>query len=199
MSCPHRPFRGAGLGIGLGLGLAGAYGAYGYPYPYGYADVHHVTDRVSGGAWDPSLGSAAPTVEMVEGYLLEASAEVDLVLRKTGYFVPLTMQSGYPASPLPLTVLTRLQVVAATLAVAMVEKVRHGSATQESDQVGSEWQKRADGLLARLGDGSDNFWQLGIDGDFPPQPNQSRGAAWTGQTDGAGNQNVPLFSRSQSF
>ena len=179
--------------------VAPTLGPNGYPYPYGYADVNHVTDRVSGGAWDPSLGSAAPTVEMVEGYLLEATAEVDLVLRKTGYYIPLTMQASYPPSPLPLTVLTRLQVVTATLAVATVEKVRHGSATQESDQVGADWQKRADGLLSRLGDGSDNFWQLGIDGDFPPQPNQSRGAAWTGQSDASGNPNVPLFSRNQSF
>ncbi len=162
-----------------------------YPFPTGYAEIADVAARINAGTWNPSNDStSSPTAGQVNQFLIEATAEVDMVLRKTGYFVPLQMQGGYPASPLPPTVLTKLQVITAALASAMVEKVRHGSATQESDQVGSDWKKLADGLLARLQDGSDNF---------PPQPDQSRGATWTGQTDSSGNANVPLFNRSQSF
>jgi hypothetical protein len=169
----------------------GVIDARAYPFPYGYCDVTDVQARIAAGTWNPTKTGAQPTLAQVQEFILEGASAIDTVLARTGYYVPLRARSDLAIQPQAYQ--TLLDVNAA-LAVAAIEKTRHGTQDVSADENAGWWLQYADDRIARIEGGDDNLWQFGLDGPFPPVPDMSVGMLYTGITDSDGNPTTPYFS-----
>lgn len=168
-----------------------------YPFPFGYCQLSDVQARINAGSWDSTKTGAMPTQAQVNQFILEAATTIDVVLRKTGYFVPLRPVAGLAV--LPPQVFTYLLTLNATLATGSVERTRHGSAEENEDTVSHYWIHLGDDLLARLEGGHDNLTIWGCDGDFPPIADQSKAVSMQINDPLTGIPSTPAFSRSMLF
>jgi hypothetical protein len=163
-----------------------------YPFPYGYCDMTDVQSRIQAGSWTPTKTSAWPTMQQAQDFILQGAVSIDTVLARTGYTIPLAAQSG---KVIGQQVWQTLLEINAALAVAYVEKARHGSQDMNEDSNATWWMTYADDRLARIESGDDNLSLFGLDGPFYPIADRSRGMLWTGSVDADGNATVPYFSR----
>lgn len=167
-----------------------------YANSIGYCDVKDVQARVSAGTWNPGKTGASPTVDQVNVFIAEGATQIDLVIVRRGYTIPLTAAPGMIISPLVYTLLRQIN---AALATSAVERSRHGSQDEQEDSNAAYWMTFADDMLARIESGADNLALLGVGGTFVPQADQSRAVSMGSTYDSGGNISQPFFRRDSQF
>jgi hypothetical protein len=180
----------------------------GVPFGTGYASVADVAARIAAGSWDPTKSNAFPTAVQTAQFLIEASADVDMVLAKSGYTVPLTPSSNAPGGVIQPQAYSILRKIASALAAGHVEMVRHGSMQHNADKQGDDWITYADDLLTRIETGDDNLTIFGAAGAFEMQPDPA-GVISNGNLiydvgtdtllDHSGQPGVPAFTMKEQF
>lgn len=180
----------------------------GAPFGTGYASVADVAARIAAGSWDPTKSNAFPTAVQTAQFLIEASADVDMVLAKSGYTVPLTPSPNAPGGIIQPQAYSILRKIASALAAGHVEMVRHGSMQHNADKQGDDWITYADDLLTRIETGDDNLTIFGAAGAFELQPDPA-GVISNGNLiydvgtdtllDHAGRSGLPVFTLGEKF
>lgn len=182
-----------------------AYPAAGYPFTLtvngstvgAYCQIADVQARILSGQWNPSNPNQGPTVAQVDTWIAEATALMDSVLAKRGYYVPLQVQSGFPGGAIVPTAYLILQNVCAAYVVNHVEQSRHGSVEENKDSNANEWLQYADDLIARFENGDDNLMAWGVGGAFEPELDPATGAQLGSAIDtSTGMATTPYFNRS---
>lgn len=158
------------------------YAAPAYPFDTGYADVAAVKANLAN--FDPDLPTTRPTLEQVNDWLKQATGDIDMLLAARGYTIPLVARNGYaPPANVPTingiaaTVYLKLRMVAAAYVTHFVEAARHGSEYLNADSNAKHWMEIYDDFAARLENGADNLTPFGVDGPFPPTPDEASGVS----------------------
>jgi len=178
----------------------GAYTALGpndYPYYTGYCIETDVKARVGAGSWNAG-GSSSISFADLDLFILQASAQVDSVLARSGYYVPLRAVTGLVIEWQAWDILRN---VTAYLAAAMVE---HRRSVPGSDNTAGnkadDCFALADDLLVRLETGADNLRQFNVDGPFEPVADTSTALVPMPATDADGMPSLePMFTRNLRF
>lgn len=180
------------------------YPAQGYPFTLSvngstvgaYCQLADVQARVLSGQWNPANPNQGPTTAQVDSWIAEATAMMDSVLAKRGYYVPLRVQASYPGGSIAPTAYLILQNVCAAYVVHHVEQARHGSVDKDKDSNASEWLSYADDIIARFENGDDDLAAWGVDGGFEPELDPATGAQLGSAIDtSTGLPTTPYFSR----
>lgn len=181
-----------------------AFTSPGWPFSTGYSDINAVSSRCP--TWNPNDPTAFVTPSMVEGWLFEATANIDSALAARGYTVPLEPMTGWappPGMPLwngiGLQAWLMLRSICASYAASYVEQARHGSTREARDEIAEKWMQMFDDFLTRIESGADALVVFGVSGPFPPEPDPTK-ALTSGAlgffTANPDVQEQPIFTRS---
>jgi len=136
-----------------------------YPFDHGYCEAEDVVARTKLGRYDPTIPGNIGA-DYIDRFIAEGAAEIDLVLARVGYTVPLEPVQGGVIQP---QVWTKLKMINATWAAAHVEMWRHSTDTGAQDTQAERLLGLADDMLTRLQTGADNLALFGVAGPFSPE------------------------------
>lgn len=144
-----------------------------YPYfffdgitPMGYCQVIDVEARIKQGGYNPDVPGGI-TSEYIQQYILQAAAQIDMVLAKTGYTLPLTpLVNTLPIGPQAFTFLLNVNAIGAA---GYIELWRHAEDVSNADSQAQRLLSLFDDLLARLETGDDNLALFNVAGPWPPE------------------------------
>jgi hypothetical protein len=137
----------------------------GYPFDHGYCESEDVVARIKLGRYDPTIPGNVGG-EYIDLFIEEGATEIDLVLARVGYTVPLAAAEGLVIQP---QVWSKLKMINATWAAAHVEMWRHSTDQGSGDQQAERLLGLADDMLTRLQSGADNLALFGVGGPFTPE------------------------------